>query len=421
MFIVFALVAIINVPIAFALGLASVAALYITGAFPMVSVSMAMTQSIDSYSYMAIPFFILAGNVMEGAGISKRLVNFANSLVGSIHGGLAIVTVISSMFFGAISGSAVATVAAIGGIMIPYMVKEGYDISFSAAVAAAAGCLGLFIPPSIAMITYGINANQSIGAMFIGGIGPGIIAGLGLSLVSYYISRKRGYKGNDSFSIKRVISSFKDAIYPLLMPVIILGGIYGGVFTPTEAAAVAVMYAVFVGFFLTKELKLRSLIGILTKSVTAMTMIMLIVATATAFGRLLTLAQLPASLVNFVVQNNVSPIVFLLFINGVMLIVGTFMELNATILILAPLLLPLALTMGINPVHLGVIMVVNMTFGLITPPLGVNLFVACGITKGKFDGIVREIWPFIAVAFITILIVTYVPNVSMFLINVLIK
>jgi C4-dicarboxylate transporter DctM subunit len=417
MFALFFLLAFMNVPIAFTLGFAAIVPLIITDEFPLVAVTMAMTQSIDSFPFMAIPFFILAGNLMDKGGISGRLVSFANSMVGSVHGGLAIVTVVACTFFGAISGSGPATVAAIGGIMVPYMIKEGYGAGFAAAVAASAGCLGLFIPPSIAMITYGVTTGQSIGALFIGGVGPGLITAFGLCLISYVISKKRGYKGNMPFSMKNVRATGKNAMYPLLMPVIILGGIYGGIFTPTEAAAVAVFYAVIVGFFFTRELKLADLPSILTSSAVTTAMVMLIIATASAFGRLLTLLELPSELVNLVVENNVSAMMFLFVINIVMLIAGTFMELNATILILAPILLPISKTLGIDPVHLGIIMVVNMTFGLLTPPLGVHLFVACGIAKIKFDVICREILPFLMLAVIVILIVTYIPQTAMWLVK----
>ena len=417
MFVLFFFLAFLNVPIAFTLGFSAIIPLLITEEFPLVAVTMAMTQAIDSFPFMAIPFFILAGNLMDKGGISERLVRFANSMVGSVHGGLAIVTVVACTFFGAISGSGPATVAAIGGIMIPFMVKEGYGAGFASAVAASAGCLGLFIPPSIAMITYGVTTGQSIGALFIGGVGPGLITALGLCLVSYWISKKRGYKGNMPFSMKNVIATGKNAMYPLLMPVIILGGIYGGIFTPTEAAAVAVFYAVIVGFFFTRELKLADLPNILTGSAVTTAMVMLIIATASAFGRLLTLLELPAALVNFVVENNVNAMMFLLIINIAMLIIGTFMELNATILILAPILFPIAKTLGIDPVHLGIIMVVNMTFGLLTPPLGVHLFVSCGIAKIKFDVICREVYPFLLVAVSVIFIVSYFPQTAMWLVK----
>jgi C4-dicarboxylate transporter DctM subunit len=420
MFALFFGLAFINVPIAFTLGAAAVIPLLITQEFPLVIISMAITNSIDSFPFLAIPFFILAGNLMDKGGISLRLVNFANSLVGPVYGGLAIVTVVACTFFGAISGSGPATLAAIGGIMIPYMLKEGYDAGFAAALAASAGCIGLFIPPSIAMITYGVTTGQSIGALFISGVGPGLMTAFGLCIVSYLISKKRGYKGNMPFSWARVKSTAKVAGYPLMMPIIILGGIYGGIFTPTEAAAVAVFYAVIVGFFFTRELKVKDLMPVLSSSAVTTGMIMLIIGTASAFGRLLTLMNLPEALVNFVVENNVGAAMFLFIINIAMLIIGTFMELNATILILAPILLPIAKTLSIDPVHLGAIMVVNMTFGLLTPPLGVLLFMACGIANIKFNVICREILPFLFVAVAVIFVVTYFPWTAMWLVKVLI-
>jgi C4-dicarboxylate transporter DctM subunit len=379
---------------------------------------MSMTNTLDSFPFLAIPFFVLAGALMDKAGISERLVKFANSLVGSVYGGLAIVTVIACTFFGAISGSGPATVAAIGGITIPYMVRQGYDKAFAAAIAAAAGCLGLFIPPSIAMITYGVSTGQSIGDLFIGGVGPGLVTAVLLAITSYVICKKRKYCGTESFSISNVIATGKDAFYPLFMPVIILGGIYGGIFTPTEAAAVAVFYAVIVGLFFTKELKWSDFPEVLLGSAVTTSMILIINATASAFGRLLTLEQLPRVMVDFVTANDIGQVLFLLIINVAMLIIGTFMELNAAILILSPILVPIAQTLGIDLIHLGIIIVVNMTFGLLTPPLGIHLFMSCGLAKIKFSEIVREIWPFIGVAVIVILITTYIPATGMWLVHV---
>ena len=418
MFMLFLIISFMNVPIAFALGMASIIALLVTGNFPLVVISMSMTNTLDSFPFLAIPFFVLAGALMDKAGISERLVKFANSLVGSVYGGLALVTVIACTFFGAISGSGPATVAAIGGITIPYMARQGYDKAFAAAVAAAAGCLGLFIPPSIAMITYGVSTGQSIGDLFIGGVGPGLVTAFLLCLVSYIICKKRNYRGTEPFSLSNAIACAKNAFYPLFMPVIILGGIYGGIFTPTEAAAVAVFYAVIVGLFFTKELKWSDFPEVLLSSAITTAMILIINATASAFGRMLTLAQLPLAMVNFVTENQIGANMFLLFINVAMLIIGTFMELNASILILAPILVPIAQTLGIDLIHLGIIMVVNMTFGLLTPPLGIHLFMSCGLAKVKFSEIVREIWPFIGVAVVVILITTYIPATGMWLVQI---
>lgn len=417
LFIGFGAFIIMGVPIAIVLGLTSVVGMLISGQYPLSFASMTVVQSLDSFSWLAIPFFILSGALMDRGGISRRLINFVSALVGRIPGGLAVVTIVSSMFFGAISGSGPATVAAIGGIMVPYMVKAGYGKGFSAAVAAAAGCIGLFIPPSIPMITYAVAAGQSIGEMFIGGVVPGILTTIGLSIISIYISKKRGYTATEEFSWGRVRASLKDAIWPLIMPVIILGGIYSGVFTPTESAAVACLYAVLVGFFVTRELKIKDFPEIFKESAVTTSTIMLIIATAGLFGRLLTLERLPFVLVEMVQKADMSKFMFLLTINIAMLILGTFMELNASILILTPVLLPLASAFGINPVHLGVIVVVNMTFGLLTPPLGVHLFVGSSIANIKIEKVIKEIMPYLLVGIIIIIITTYWPQLSVGLVQ----
>lgn len=412
LFVGFGAFIIAGVPIAIVLGLTSIVSMIISGQYPLSFASMTVVQSLDSFSFLAIPFFILSGALMDRGGISKRLINFVSSIIGRLPGGLAVVAVVSATFFGAISGSGPATVAAIGGIMVPFMIEAGYGKGFSAAVVAAAGCIGLFIPPSIAMITYGVAAGQSIGKLFIGGVVPGLLTCLGLCIICIYISKKRGYASSEPFSWAKVIGSLKDAIWPLLMPVIILGGIYSGVFTPTESAAVACLYAVIVGFFVTRELKVKDLPQILKESAVTTSTIMLIIATAGLFGRLLTLERLPFVLVEMIKQSNMSKFMFLLVINIAMLFLGTFMELNASILILTPVLLPIAKTMGIDLIHLGVIIVVNMTFGLLTPPLGVHLFVGSSIANIKLEEVIKEILPFLAIGILVILITTYWPELA---------
>jgi C4-dicarboxylate transporter DctM subunit len=347
------------------------------------------------------------------------LVKFASSLVGRVYGGLAIVAIIACTFFGALSGSGPATLAAIGSIMIPYMLEEGYDRAFTTALIATAACIGLFIPPSIAMVTYGVTTGQSIGDLFVAGIGPGILTAVALSVVSYFYSKKHGYIGKEKFSVKNVLRNLKHAVLPLMMPVIILGGIYGGIFTPTEAAAVSVFYALLVGLVLTRELKMSEIPKILQESAVTSGMVMFLVAMASAFGRILTMKRLPAHLVNAVTEMDLSPIMFLLILNLAMLVIGTFMELNATLLILGAILAPVAKALNIDLVHFGVIMVVNMTFGLITPPLGIHLFLGCGISGIKFDELLPKIWPFIFTAIGIILLVTYFPPISMFLVGVM--
>lgn len=408
---------IMGVPIAIVLGLTSIVSMLISGQYPLSFASMTVVQSLDSFSFLAIPFFILSGALMDRGGISKRLINFVSSLIGKLPGGLAVVAIVSATFFGAISGSGPATVAAIGGIMVPFMVEAGYGKGFTAAVVAAAGCIGLFIPPSIAMITYGVASGQSIGKLFIGGVAPGLLTCFGLCIVSVIISIKRGYASSEPFSWEKVRASLKDAVWPLLMPVIILGGIYSGIFTPTESAAVACLYAVIVGFFVTRELKVKDLPQILKESAVTTSSVMIIIATAGLFGRLLTLERLPFVLVDMIKQSNITPFIFLLLINFAMLILGTFMELNASILILTPVLIPIAKTMGIDLIHLGVIIVVNMTFGLLTPPLGIHLFLGANLAEIKLEEVIKDIIPFLVMAIIIILITTYWPELAVGLVQ----
>ncbi|MDO5041040.1 MAG: TRAP transporter large permease [Peptoniphilus sp.] len=416
-FIFFVLLLVIGVPIAFVIGAAGAFPMVIFGQYPLQYAAMATAQSVDSFSYLAIPFFILCGELMNSGGLSKRLVDFVSSLIGSVSGGLAVITVVASMFFGAISGSGPATVAAIGGILIPYMVKEGYGPGWSGAVAATSGCIGLFIPPSIAMITYGVAAEQSISDMFLSGIGPGILTTVALVVLTVTMAKKRGYRNSEKFSADRIKETFGPAILPLFMPIIIMGGIYSGVFTATESAAVACLYAFIVGTVVTRELKLKDIKNIFKDAAITTCTIMIIIGFAGFLGRLLTLEQLPIKLTNFVYENEIGKIEFLLIVNVIMLFLGTFMELNASILILTPILLPIAKTLGIHPIHLGAIIVVNMTFGLITPPLGVNLYVASGISGRRFEETAKEILPFIVVAIVIILATTFIPQLTIGLIG----
>lgn len=415
MFLLFFALALLGFPIAFSLGISATVPLLITGALTLNTSGSWMLQGINSFPLLACPFFILAGNLMEGGGISKRLVDVASTLVGSIPGGLGIVAAIACVFFGAISGSGPATLAAIGGIMIPAMVARGYSPAWSAALCATAGCIGIFIPPSVAMINYGVIAGTSIAKMLLSGVGPGLLTALALCILSYFQGKHRGYGGGEKFSFRRFLRSLKEGIWPLLMPVIILGGIYGGFFTPTEAAAVGCAYAFLVGVFITRELTWKKLGGIMVRSASTAATIMFIIAAASAFGKMLTVAQLPAALVNFILENHVSKNVFLIIVVVILLIAGTFMDQISTVLILTPMLLPIALELGVNPIQFGALMVVNITFGLLTPPLGVHLFMACGIAKIKFSEIVKEIIPFLIACLIVILLTTFVPGVSLFL------
>lgn len=416
---VFAFLILINVPVAVCLGLATLAAITLTGSLPLQVVAQKLFTASDSFPLMAIPFFMVAGSLMEKGGISRRLIKLANTLVGSLPGGLALVTVLASMFFAAISGSSPATVAAIGSIMIPAMVRQGYSEDFATATQASAGYIGVIIPPSIPMITYGVVTGASIGGLFMAGFVPGILIGLSLMLVAFFISRKKGYVGEKGSSSREVAVAFKDAIWALLMPIIILGGIYMGVFTPTEAANVAVVYGFIVGLFVYKELKWSDIPGILRTSAISMSMVMLIIATASGFGLLLTRELIPNKIAGLFIGLTDSPLVLLMLINVLLLIVGTFMETNAAIIILAPIFFPVVVAMGIDPIHFGVIMIINLAIGMITPPLGVNLFVACGMTKLSIERVVRANWHYLLVSLLVLLLITYFPSLSLWLPGIL--
>ncbi|MBP1153307.1 MULTISPECIES: TRAP transporter large permease [unclassified Paenibacillus] len=405
----------LSVPVALSLGLASAVAILSDGNMPLLVLIQRMFAALDVFPLMAIPFFILAGSLMETGGISRRLVNLANSLVGSMTGGLAIVTVVTAMFFSAISGSSAATTAAIGSILIPAMVKRGYDIRFAAANQAVSGELGVIIPPSIPMILFGISAGVSIGDLFLAGFLPGLMISLSLILACWYISKRKGYKGEGTFSVTAVAKAFKEALLALLMPVIILGGIYGGLFTPTEASVVAVVYAFIIGVFVYKELKWKDLVNIFAKSSITTSIIMIIIANAGMFGWILTREQVPQEIGAFFTSISDSPLVFLFLINLLLWFVGMFFETSAAIIILAPLLTPVAIALGIDPVHFGMIMIVNLAMGMVTPPVGVNLFVACQIAGIRLDQIMRPLVPFLFVLIIDILIITYIPKISLFL------
>ena len=412
---------ILNVPIAIVLGLSAVLGIVLTqSSLPLVVVAQRMFTASDSFPLMAIPFFTLAGLLMDGGGISKRLINVANKLLGSIHGGLGMVCILTCMFFAAISGSSAATVAAIGSIMIPAMVEAGYDRDFSAAVAASAGSIGVIIPPSIPMVTYGVVSGVSIGALFLGGFGSGIIVGLALMAVVYVTSKKRGYGGNaEKFSLKELWKAVVDAIWALLMPVIILGGIYGGIFTPTEAAAVAVAYSLIVGFFIYKEMKLKDIPRVFANASVSTAVVMFIVATATVFGWILTSERIPDAIAAAILSVSQNPYIVLLMVNGLLLIVGCLMETNAAILILAPIFLPLLIELGIDPIFFGIVMVVNLAIGFFTPPVGVNLFVTCSICDISLGKLSKAVIPFVVAMILALLLITYVPPISMFLPNLL--
>lgn len=418
--VVFGVLVILNVPLAVGMGLASLAALAITQKVPIFIVAQRMFTGLDSFPLLAIPLFMIAGRLMERGGISKRLIGLATNMVGSVSGGLALVAVLACMFFAAISGSAPATVVAIGAIMVPAMIEAGYDKSFAVGLMAAAGTIGVIIPPSIPFVTYGIAMNASIGKLFMAGVVPGVIMGLSLMAVCYVIAKKRGYKGTVKPTFSAFVASFKESIWGLAMPLIILGGIYGGVFTPTEAATVACVYSLLVGFFVYRELTVKEMITSFSEAGVTSAMVMLIIATATAMGWIMTTEQIPIKVATAISSVAKDANMLLMLVNVILLITGCLMELNAAIIILGPIFLPLVMQMNVDLIHFGVIMVVNMTLGLLTPPLGVNLFVAGSLQKDvTFKQILRASFPFLVILIIDLLLFTYMPQLSLWLVKLL--
>jgi tripartite ATP-independent transporter DctM subunit len=402
----------LTISVAVSIGLAAILGIQIANINMLISVK-EMFNSLNKFPLAAIPFFILAGNLMETGGISRRLVEFAKSIVGGVQGGLPMTCVLTCMIFAAVSGSSVATTFAIGAILIPALIKHGYPTNYAAALQATSAELGVIIPPSIPLILYGVAAEVSIGELFIAGFGPGIFIGVSLMLFVHLYCRWKGWGKNDGDGRLSVGRATIQAAWALLMPVIILGGIYGGVFTPTEAAAVAVFYALIVGMVVYGEIKPRDLFPILKKSVVSSAVIMFIIANAGLFAFLLTRAGVPTEIGNWLNKVLESPAMFLLGVNLALFVIGMFIETSAAILVLAPILVPVAIHFGIDPVHFGLVMVINLAMGMITPPFGVNLFAACTIARISLDQIVGRLLPFIVVIFCCLMVVTYVPVLSL--------
>jgi tripartite ATP-independent transporter DctM subunit len=372
-----------------------------------------MFGALDKFPLAAVPFFILAGNLMESGGISRRLVDFAKAVVGGVQGGLPMTCVLTCMIFAAVSGSSVATTFAIGSVLIPALIAHGYPRSYAAALQASSAELGVIIPPSIPMILFGVSAEVSIGELFIAGVGPGILIGAALMLFVHLYCRYKGWGRQDGDGRLPLATATARAGWALLMPVIILGGIYGGIFTPTEAAVVAVFYALVVGVLIHRELDLEGLLPVLRKSVIASAVIMFIISNAGLFAYLLTRAGIPEMIGQWLTQVLRSPAYFLLGVNAALFVIGMFIETSAAIIVLAPILVPVARHFGVDPVHFGVIMVVNLALGMITPPFGVNLFAACTVARISLDRIIRDLIPFVLVVLGCLMIVTYFPALSL--------
>lgn len=411
---------VLTVPIGFSLGIASLSYILYTKQLTFGFITQNLVTGADSFPIMAIPFFVFAGELMGGGGISRRLLNVANVYFGRIQGGLAIVTVVVCMFFAAISGSGPATVAAVGGMVVPTMLQKGYDKKFVLALIAAAGSIGVIIPPSIPMVVYSVTTNSSVSKLFMAGFIPGVIIGLILIGYAYFYAKKMGYKGDiEPFSVRRALKETWDAKWALLSPIIILGGIYGGIFTPTEAAAVSVIYSLIIGCLVYKEMDFKQLLNVTKNACETTATILIVIGCAAGFSKVLTLGRIPTTVATFLTSLTDSKIVILLLINVLLLIVGCFMETLCAIMILAPILYPVVTAMGVDVTHFGIIMVVNLAIGFITPPLGVNLFVASRVGETTLDNVIKGIIPFLALMIVALLLITYVPAISMFLPNAL--
>lgn len=412
----FAIFLAVGVPIAIGLGLAALATIIAAGTLPIEYIAQVAFTSIDSFPIMAIPFFIAAGVFMGAGGLSRRLLTLADEMLGSLHGGMALATIGTCMFFAAISGSGPATVAAIGSLTIPAMVERGYDKYFSAAVVAAAGAIGVMIPPSNPFVVYGVSAQVSIGKLFLGGIVPGVLTGLALMVYSYWYSKKRGWKGEVRVrNLRTFTRALWDAKWALMVPVIVLGGIYGGIMTPTEAAALAAFYGLFVGCFIHRELNCGSLYDCIVEAAGTSAVVIVLMAMATIFGNIMTIEEVPTAIATAMLNLTENKIAILMLINVLLIVIGTFMEALAAIVILTPILLPIVMKVGVDPVHFGIIMVVNLAIGFVTPPVGVNLFVASGVAHAKIEHLSKVVMPLIAIMIGVLLLITYVPALPMFL------
>jgi len=415
LFIAFILLIMISVPISIALGLSSMIAVLLHTDLSLMVLVQKIFGGVSSFTLMAIPFFILAGNIMAGGGVSTRLVNFAGSMIGRMTGGLALVSTVACTFFGAISGSAPATTAAIGAVMVEPMEKKGYSKAFAAATVAASGTIGLLIPPSITMVLYGVIAGVSIGKLFLAGIIPGLLMCIVLMGLEYKISKKRGYGGDAPSSFKEIFEAFKKSILALLMPLIILGGIYGGVFTPTEAAVVAVVYGLVIGVFVYKELDFKKVFSILLSLGKSTSVILYLVATAHVFSYILASEEIPQQLATFMLSLSDNPLVIQFLIMIVLLIAGTFLDNAVAIVLLTPIFYPIAQQAGIDLVFFGVLMVFALAIGQITPPVGLCLFVACNISKISIEKLSKAIIPFLVAMILLLILLNLIPDVILFI------
>jgi len=418
----FAVLLLFRVPIAISAGLSSIIYMYLIEVLPLTYGPLVAFQSLDRFALLAVPFFILAGQLMATGGIAKKLLKVADEMLGALPGGYALTTVLASTFFADLSGSGPGTVAAIGTLMIPAMDKQGYRLSFAAAVSACAGCLAVIIPPSNPMVIYGVAGDVSIGKLFLAGFIPGAMVAIGLMIPAYLISKKNGWGGTGKRgNLKSVLLAIWDAKWAILVPIIILGGIYSGVFTPTESAAVTCLYSIIVGLFIYKEFTFKELPNIFRVAALNIVSIMLIIALATLFGQVVTLLGIPMQMAEGLKSISSNPLVIMLLINLFLIFVGMVMDTVAAIVLLAPILLSVVMPLGFDPVHFGIIMIVNLAIGFITPPLGVNLFVANSISQVKNEKVFAAALPFVGSMLLVLLLLIIFPELTLFLPNLFYK
>jgi C4-dicarboxylate transporter DctM subunit len=402
-----------GMPISISLGLTVLSFLFLFTHVPIESVALKLFTGIENFEIMAIPFFILAGNFLTHGGVAKRMIRFASSMVGHLYGGLGLSGVLACALFAAISGSSPATVVAIGSILLPAMVKAGFPKKFGAGIITTSGALGILIPPSIVMVMYSVATNTSVGAMFMAGVVPGIVLACILGGVTYYRARKFDYPRLPKASWPNRLKAFRESVWGLLLIVIVMGGIYTGMFTPTEAAAMSAVYAFFVAVFVYKDLSIKDVPRVLLNSANMSAMLLYIITNAMLFSFILTNENIPQAMANWMLGNGLGMISFLLACNVILLLAGNFMEPSSIVLIFAPILFPVAMKLGINPVHFGIVMVVNMEVGMCHPPVGLNLYVASGITKMGITELTVAVWPWLLSMIGFLLLITYWPGLSL--------
>ncbi len=404
-----------GMPISIALGLTVLTFLFTLTQVPLESVALKLFTGIEKFEIMAIPFFILAGNFLTHGGVAKRMIRFASDMVGHFYGGLGLAGVVACALFAAVSGSSPATVVAIGSILLPAMVKAGFPNRFGAGIITTSGALGILIPPSIVMVMYSVSTNTSVGALFMAGVVPGLMLATMLGLTTWYLARKNDYPRLPKASFVQRMKSFKESIWGLLLIVVVMGGIYTGIFTPTEAAAISAVYAFTIAVFVYKDMGLKDVPRVLLSSANMSAMLLYIITNAVLFSFLMTHENIPQAMAEWLLGNGLGVITFLLFVNIILLVAGNFMEPSSIVLIFSPILFPVAMKLGIDPVHFGIMMVVNMEVGMCHPPVGLNLYVASGITKMGITELTIAVWPWLLTMLVFLIIVTYWPGLTLWL------